>query len=133
MIQGQVQKDENSVKILADTIIPLDQAEEKLTAEVFITLDLNRTNKPVLEDLLNVFSKHKGECTAYLNLRDPNKTETVIAISEDIKLNMGKAFVKDVTKVVGYNPIETKCSNIAAFQNLKENSNGRQWRGNSNG
>ena len=133
LIQGQVQKDENSVKILADTIIPLDEAEEKLTAEVFITLDLNRTSKPILEDLLEVFTKHKGDCKAYLNLRDPNKTETVVAISEDIKLNMGKAFVKDVTKVVGYNPIETKCSNITAFQNLKENSNGRQWRGNQNG
>ena len=133
LIQGQVQKDENSVKILADTVIPLDEAEEKLTAEVLITLDLNRTSKPVLKDLLDVLKRHRGECKAYLNLKDPNKTETLIEISEDIKLNVGKAFIKDVTKVVGYNPIETKCSNITAFQNLKENSNGRQWRGNANG
>ena len=133
LVQGQVQKDENAVKILADTIIPLRDAEEKLTAEVFVSLDLNRTDKPILTELLDVFKRHPGECKAYLNLKDPQKTETIIAISEDVRLSMGKAFVKDVTRVVGYNPIETRCSNLTAFQNLKDETNGKQWRKSSNG
>ena len=128
LVQGQVQKDENSIKLLADTIIPMEAAEEKLTAEVFLILDLNRTDRPILQELFNVLKRHKGECKAFLTLRDPNKTEIVIALSDDLKLNVGKAFIKEVTVTVGYNPVETKCSQINGFQNLNGNKH-KQWKG----
>jgi DNA polymerase-3 subunit alpha len=132
LIQGQVQKDENSVKILADTVMALDEAESRLTAEVVLTLDLNRTTPAILTDLLEVLKRHRGESKTYLKLKDPHKTETLIEISENFPLNVGKAFVRDVTRAVGYNPVETKCSAISVPIHQNGNNN-RQWRGAPNG
>ena len=42
LVQGQVQKDEQSVKLIAETIIPLEKAEEHWTASVHLSLDLER-------------------------------------------------------------------------------------------
>ncbi|MBA3031423.1 MAG: DNA polymerase III subunit alpha [Desulfobacteraceae bacterium] len=128
LVQGQVQKDEKAVKILADTILHLDEAEEKLTAEVYLALDINRTNRDILRDLYNVMKRHKGECKAYLKFKDTHKTETLIAVSEDLRINVGKAFIREVTSVAGYNPVETRCGQIPELQNLNGNKQ-KQWKG----
>jgi len=48
LIQGQIQKDEQSVKLIADTLIPLEKAEETWTASVHVNLELSRTDREVL-------------------------------------------------------------------------------------
>ena len=40
LVHGQVQKDEQSVKLVAESIIPLEKAEESWTASVHVSLDL---------------------------------------------------------------------------------------------
>jgi DNA polymerase-3 subunit alpha len=129
LVQGQAQRDENAVKILADTIIHLDEAEEKFTAEVYLSLDINRMNRDMLRDLYHVMKRHKGECKVYLNLRDIHKTETLIAVSEDLRVSVEKSFIREVTSVAGYNPVETRCGQIPELQNLNGNHKPRPWKG----
>ena len=44
LIQGQVQKDEQSVKILAEKVVPMDKAEETWTASIHLNLEISRTD-----------------------------------------------------------------------------------------
>ncbi len=125
-VQGRIQKDENAVKILADSIISMEDAEEKWAAEVFLNLDMNRTDKDLLIRLNDVLKHHQGECRGFLCLNDSNKTRTIIALPDDFKLAAGKNLARDVNTLVGYGAYETKCANVMKFEHL--DGNGRSGR-----
>lgn len=109
LIQGQLQKDENSVKILADTIIPIDKAEETWTASVHFNLDITRTQREVLVKLKEILKSHPGSCHAYIHLLNPDKTETIVALSNSIKLRPGLPLTREVNRFLGYKAVETAC------------------------
>ena len=112
LVEGAVQKDENSATLLCDTMIPIDKAEETWTASICFNLDLNRLTKEDLPQLKALLEKHAGACRAYLHLRNPEKTETIIALPEEIKLKPGLALTREVNALIGYNAVETLCSPV---------------------
>jgi len=114
LIQGQLQKDENSVKILADTIIPIEKAEETWTASVHFNLDITRIQRELLVKLKEIFKRHPGSCRAYIHLLNPDKTETIIALSNSIKLRAGLPLTREVNQFLGYNAVETACKPAVA-------------------
>jgi len=109
LVQGHLQKEENSVKLLADTVIPMDKAEETWTTSIHFNLDIARTDKTLLEKLITVLKRHPGSCKGYIHLRNSEKTETIIALSDTITLNAGSSLIREVNRLVGYNAAETVC------------------------
>jgi len=127
LIQGQVQKDEKSVKILADTVIPINKAEESWTASVHFNLEISRTDREILSDLHAILQRHPGACPAYLHLRSPDNTDSVIALPDALKLRAGGALSREVNKFIGYHAVETHCSPVPAASALNGlNRNGRK-------
>lgn len=110
LIQGQVQKDENSVRVLAETVIPIDKAEETWTASIHISLDVTTAKKDLLVKLHDILKKHPGSCKAYVHLQDPQKTETILALPDNMKLKAGLALTSEVNAFLGYKAIETVCN-----------------------
>ena len=128
LVQGRLQKDENSVKILADTVIPMDKAEETWTASIHFNLDITCTEKALLMELNHILKRHPGSCRAFVHLLDPDKTETIIALSDSMKLRPGLALTSEINEFLGYNAVETVCS--SAEHSVKANSyNGRRRKG----
>ena len=109
LVRGHLQKDENSVKILADTVIPMDKAEETWSTSIHFNLDITRTDKALLEKLQNIFKRHPGSCRGYVHLLNPEKTETIIALSDARKLKVGSLLIREVNRLLGYNAAETIC------------------------
>ena len=114
LVQGQLQKDENYVKILAATIIPMDKAEEAWTTSIHLNLDLTRTEKSLLLELNDILKKHPGSCKAYVHLRNPDKTETIIALSDSVKLRPGVGLAREVNEYLGYDAVETICTPVTS-------------------
>ncbi len=121
LVQGQVQKEEKSIKILADSIIPMDKAEETWTADVHLNLDISGLQKHHLLELQETLKKYPGSCEVYLHLRDPGKTDTVIALPKTMRLKAGVNLAREVKAIFGYNAIETVCSE-ATCNNIQMNS-----------
>jgi DNA polymerase-3 subunit alpha len=129
LIQGQVQKDEQSVKILADTVIPIEAAEETWTASVHFNLEISRTDREVLTQLHDIFERHPGGCPAFLHLRSPDNTDSVIALPEVLKLKAGGEISREVNSFLGYQAVETRCGAVPAASALNGlNRNGRKDR-----
>ena len=125
LIQGQVQKDEQSVKILADTVIPIESAEESWAASVHFNLETSRTDRDTLTQLHGILERHPGPCPAFLHLRSPDNTDSIIALPETLKLKAGGALRREVNKFLGYRAVETHCSAVpsaAALNGLNRNS-----------
>lgn len=121
IVQGQLQKDENSLKILADIIIPIKKAEETWSASIHFSLDISNTDKTSLIQLHKIFQRHPGSCQGYVHLLSPGKTETVIALSDTLKLRAGRPLTREVNALIGYNAVETVCS--PATSSGRHNSN----------
>jgi DNA polymerase-3 subunit alpha len=109
LVRGHLQKDENSVKILADTLIPMDKAEETWSTSIHFNLDITRTDKALLEKLKSIFKRYPGSCRGYVHLLDPEKTETIIALSDATKLKAGSSLIREVNRLLGYSAAETIC------------------------
>jgi len=118
-IQGQVQKDEQSVKILAEKVVPVNKAEETWTASIHLNLELSRTDRAVLEKLNDILKKHPGGCRGFLHLRSPENTDSIIALPDSLKLKAGGALIREVNELLGYHAVETLC--MAATSEAKNN------------
>jgi DNA polymerase-3 subunit alpha len=124
LVQGRLQRDEQSIKVIADTIIPMNKAEETWTASIHFHVDMSRTDREALVRLQEKLLQHPGSCRAFLHLRDPQGTDTVIGLPDRIKLRAGSLLTREVNRLLGYNAVETVCSVAAAAPNAGPNRNG---------
>ena len=113
LIQGVAQKEENAVRVLADSIIALENAEALWTASVHITLDTARVDAERLRRLAELLRQHAGDCRTYLHLLAATQTETVIAADEALGLRAGTSLRREVNALLGYAAVHTVCSPVA--------------------
>jgi len=126
IIQGEVQKEEKGVKVIAESIVPMEQAEERWTASVHITLNAGSSDKRTLNELKKILEGYPGSCEGYLHLEIPKKSDTIIKLPDALRLEMGGGLTKEVSHLLGPNAIQTECSAISVSQSPKKfNGNGR--------
>jgi DNA polymerase-3 subunit alpha len=121
-IQGQAQKEENAVRVVAEKIIDMERAEEVWTASVHITLDMNRIAEERLADLQALLARHPGSCRTFLHLVDGRRSETIIAADETLRLKAGQRLTREVNSLLGGAAVETRCAPVT----VTANGNGRQ-------
>jgi DNA polymerase-3 subunit alpha len=114
LIEGVVQKDEQSVKLIAESVISMDKAEEVWTASVHFNLEISRTNKADLYELYEIVKRHPGSSRAYIHLRAPENTDSIIELPDSLNLKAGSALTRVVNELLGYNVVETRCSSAQA-------------------
>jgi len=124
--QGVVQKNEKFVKILAESVVPIDQAETFWTASVHITIDSARTDQESLKSLYQVLKNYPGKCQGVLHVVIPSKTETIIELPHIINLRAGVSLTNEVNRLLGYPAVVTQCSPIERSPQVMEN-NGKKF------
>ena len=130
LVQGQVQKDEQSVKLLAETIIPVEKAEETWTASVHFNLEVARTDREILKQLHRLVQRHSGTSRGFLHLLHPDQTDVIIELPETMNLRVGRGLRREAFELLGYAAIETRCSPARANPNAGNgNGNGSKRKG----
>ncbi|MBF0119908.1 MAG: DNA polymerase III subunit alpha [Desulfobacterales bacterium] len=122
LVQGMLQKiDENSAKILADAIIPIDKADEIWTTKISFNLDINTIKRETLVKMKEILEQYKGTCETFINLRN-NNSEIIVSLPEKLRLKSSQSMIHEVNEVLGYNAVETICVIPTKSQNsLKRN------------
>jgi DNA polymerase III subunit alpha len=114
IIQGAVEKKEKTVKIIADSIVPTDKAEEIWTASIHMTIDSDRMENEPLEKLKDILIRYSGNCKGYLHFVIPEKTETIIELPDQLRLAASVNLNREVNRLLGYNAVHTRCAVIPA-------------------
>ncbi|MBC2710590.1 MAG: DNA polymerase III subunit alpha [Desulfosarcina sp.] len=131
LVQGTAQVEENGVKILADAIIPMDQAEETWTVEVRLMVDSEITDRETLTRVHRTLKRYPGPCKGFVHICLKDQAEAVISMTEALRIRCCDAMTREVNAILGYNAVQTRCSDAAsAMRNSDLNghrNNGRQF------
>ncbi len=119
IVQATVQKEEKAVKLLAETIVKMDRAEETWTANIHLNLDISHTDREALIKLHDALQRHSGSCRAFIHLNEPEKSETIIALPDALRLRAGSELNREVKRALGYQAVTTDC--VTVFEASRAN------------
>ncbi|MBR9984592.1 MAG: DNA polymerase III subunit alpha [Desulfosarcina sp.] len=128
LVQGQAQVEENGVKILADAIIPMDQAEATWTVEVRLMVDPALTDRETLKRVHRALQRYPGSCKGFVHICLKDQGEAVVSLPEAVRLHCCEAMTRDVNGIFGYAAVQTRCSDAASAMRNSD-LNGRRSNG----
>ncbi len=109
LVEGNLQKEEKNIGILASDLIPMEAAEERWSATIHFKIDLTTADALTLTALHETLESYPGDCKGYLHLEDPDTGTTVIAMGERLQIKAGKALRRAVAPILGERAIFTVC------------------------
>lgn len=131
LVQGAAQVEESGVKILADQIIPMDQAEATWTVQVRLMVDPNKTDREKMTRLKAVLKRYPGPCKGYIHICLDGQAEAVVSMDEEMGIRYCDAMAREVDGILGRGAVQTRVSDAAtAMRNSDLNgrrNNGRQF------
>lgn len=105
LFSGRIDSGEECAKLIASQIVPLKNVRENLTKSVHFKLTTPGLEKDQIHKLREIIENYKGGCKAYLHVVIPNRSETIIALPEDIKVSPSDGLLRDVRNLFGYNVV----------------------------
>ncbi len=133
LVQGEAQVEENGVKILADAIIPIDQAEEIWTVEVRLVVNPETTCRDTLMRVHQTLKRYPGPCKGFVHVRLKDQAEAVVSMDDAFRIRCCDAMIREVNAIFGYEAVQTRCIDAAAamrnsdLNGRRNNGNGRKF------
>jgi DNA polymerase-3 subunit alpha len=107
LVRGKLERDDESVRILASEIAALDSVRERVAHEVAIRVTMPAT-RGVFEQLGEIFSRHRGDrrVSFEFELPPPARRLRVKAdVSSQIRVRPSPSLVAEVEQVVGHGSV----------------------------
>jgi DNA polymerase-3 subunit alpha len=104
MVQGKVERDEESGKVFAAAMQPLDAVREKAVREIGIRLRLPPHGRPTFQALVDVLARHRGDRRVVfeLELRDEQPALRVRAdVAPQVRVKPSTQLVADLEQICG--------------------------------
>ncbi len=129
-VLGKLEKNEQSIKILAEDIVLMERVEEAWTTSLHIHADANGIDEDVLKRLSEILRRYRGGCKAYLHINIPGTAEAVIALPDELNLRVENTLHMELQEIFGPGSIETRCAPVR-LGNMDNNNNGNKNRVNA--
>jgi DNA polymerase III subunit alpha len=103
LVRGKLERDEETSRILASEIVPIDSVRERLAREVAIRLTMP-ADRQLFEQLGEVFSRHRGDRRVSFRMELPFDARTLCVtadLSSQIRVRPSPALVAEVEQIVG--------------------------------
>ncbi len=108
LVRGRLTKDEKSTKVIAEEVIPLSDAREKMMSSIHIKLRAEGLTRHHLVQLKNMLYEHKGACKAYIHVVTQDGGKTTVLLPGDLRLSPSREMAREINDFLGYKAIETK-------------------------
>ena len=110
LVRGKLERDDETVRILATEIAPLDSVREQLAREVAIHLR-KPADRGMLERLGEIFSRHRGDRKVSFEVEtgEPGSRLRVrVEINSQIRVRPSPALISEVEQIVGAGTVELR-------------------------
>jgi DNA polymerase-3 subunit alpha len=110
VVRGRADVSESSVKVIADEILPLEEAGETLVKAVHIRLLSPGVTTEFLENLQRLLKDHRGPCPITFHVKIPDHSETVLLAGEGHRVKPTKALLHELEQLLGSDAVTTAAS-----------------------
>ena len=110
VVRGKLERDEESVRVLASEILPIDSIRERLTREVAIRLTMP-ADRGTFEALGEVFARHRGDRRVSFEIElagDARAIRVKADISSQIRVRPSSTLIAEVEQIVGPGAVELR-------------------------
>jgi DNA polymerase-3 subunit alpha len=110
LVRGKLERDEESVRILASEIVPLESVRERLTREVAICVR-QPADRGLFETLEEIFSRHRGDRRVSFVIElpaAPKQLRVRADVSAQIRVRPSPSLIAEVEQVVGVGSVELR-------------------------
>ena len=107
-IRGRMDARDDTPKILAEEIVPLDEVQKRFTRSVSIDLKTAGLDVQLLHQIKKILTEHRGSTPVYLSFRDPQGHSAVIDSGEDLKVVASDELFQALEKLVGENSVKIR-------------------------
>ncbi|MFO7911155.1 MAG: DNA polymerase III subunit alpha [Desulfotignum sp.] len=121
ILEAEVQKKDNGIKLLAEKIVPVDQAGEEWTNGILIALDADRVGTDALEKLKPIIQRYPGDCTTCLKIHIQDTPEILIKLDDDFSTCPDTVFFQEIESLLGTGSIEIRCAPVKEKAKKKKN------------
>jgi len=129
ILEAEVQKTENIVKLIGEKVVPIDQAGEEWTSGIIMDVDAKIFGTEVLEQLKPIIERYPGNCTSCLKIViEEEQPPVLLKLSDEYMTCSDPAFFEQVEALLGEGCIETKCAPVA--EKIKKK---KRWQKRNNG
>ncbi|OQY02125.1 MAG: DNA polymerase III subunit alpha [Desulfobacteraceae bacterium 4572_130] len=126
ILQGKIQKRENTVKLIAEKILSIDMAEKEFPpASITVKINALTSSENTIDKLKKITDKYPGSCPLFLNIIFSKNSCVRIKISKDNKINPDNNFLKDVNKLLSHGSIQTM---YAPIKQQKQEKRGKRFK-----
>ncbi|MDW7711218.1 MAG: DNA polymerase III subunit alpha [Deferrisomatales bacterium] len=103
IVRGVLERSEDTGKILAEEILPVSEAPERLTQAVHIHLNAGLHGRGDLQALRRILAapEHRGSAVGYVHVLVPQKAEAVIRLPASLGLRASTELRKEVAGLMG--------------------------------
>ena len=102
LVKGRWERDDDTTRVLASEIAPIEIVRERLASKVAITLSAPQHGKETFAQLWDVLLQHKGDRRVAIELRDPGRhLRVTIDVNPQIRVRPSERLVAEVEKVCG--------------------------------
>jgi len=110
LVRGKLERDEESVRVLASEIAPLESVRERLAREIAIHFR-KPADRGMLETLGEIFARHRGDRKVSFEVETgepPNRLRVRVDVSSQIRVRPSSALIAEVEQVVGTGSVELR-------------------------
>ena len=100
-IKGRVNLREDTPKIMAEEILPLEDARNKYTQALSIELITTALEKETLSKLNDILKKHRGQTPVYINFTTPDKKKVQMAAGKDLSVIPTDTLITEIEALIG--------------------------------
>jgi DNA polymerase-3 subunit alpha len=108
LVRGKLERDDETARVLASEILPLDSVRERVAREVAIRVKMP-ADRRVFEALGEVFSRHRGDRRVSFELEVPSDAAKPIRvradISSQIRVRPSPTLISEVEQIVGHGAV----------------------------
>jgi DNA polymerase-3 subunit alpha len=102
LVKGRCERDDESARVLASEIAPIEILTERLASSVAITVSAPPHDRDTFMRLWDVLMQHKGDRRVAIELRDPDRhLRVTIDVNAHVRVRPSERLVAEVEKICG--------------------------------
>jgi len=110
LVRGKLERDDETVRVIATEITPIDSVRERIAREVAIHIR-KPADRNTLETLGEIFSRHRGDRKVSFEVETgepPHRLRVKVDVSSQIRVRPSPALISEVEELVGAGAVELR-------------------------